>query len=139
MRRLQISTLQQSIDDASVRTTSLIAGSRVIDGAAVAPSNPLKRIVLVLATGLIGGTGIGIAYVLFTAIVSEKLHRRIEVATALEVPVTASVARVRPLPAWMARIPVLRDRLSQNSAQEKLTALWIDRCLVQLNLREAAA
>ncbi len=33
----------------------------------------------------------------------------------------------------------LRDRLSQNGVQEKLTAAWIDRCLRRLNLRGAAA
>jgi hypothetical protein len=33
---------------------------------------------------------------------------------------------------------VLRDRLAQNGAQEKLTALWIDRALRKLGLREAA-
>lgn len=33
----------------------------------------------------------------------------------------------------------LRDRLSQNSVQEKLTAAWVDRCLRRLNLRAAAA
>jgi NADPH-dependent glutamate synthase beta subunit-like oxidoreductase/NAD(P)H-flavin reductase len=33
----------------------------------------------------------------------------------------------------------LADRLGQNSLQEKLTAQWIDRCLVQLQRRRAAA
>ncbi len=33
----------------------------------------------------------------------------------------------------------LRERLSQNGAQEKLTALWIDHALRRLNLRGAAA
>jgi hypothetical protein len=33
---------------------------------------------------------------------------------------------------------VLRDRLSQNSVQEKLTAAWIDRCLKRLRYRAAA-
>jgi NAD(P)H-flavin reductase len=32
----------------------------------------------------------------------------------------------------------LRDRLSQNSVQEKLTAAWVDRCLKRLNHRAAA-
>ncbi len=35
--------------------------------------------------------------------------------------------------------PTLRRRLSQNGAQEKLTKLWIDRCLRHLGWREAAA
>jgi len=33
----------------------------------------------------------------------------------------------------------LKERLRQNSVQEKLTAQWIDRCLVRLNLRHSAA
>ena len=33
---------------------------------------------------------------------------------------------------------VLRDRLSQNSVQEKLTAQWVDRCLKRLELRALA-
>ncbi len=33
--------------------------------------------------------------------------------------------------------PGLRERLGQNSTQEKLTALWIDRCLKRLGYREA--
>ncbi len=33
----------------------------------------------------------------------------------------------------------LRDRLGQNGVQEKLTRLWIDRCLKRLGHRSAAA
>ena len=33
---------------------------------------------------------------------------------------------------------VLRERLSQNAVQEKLTAAWIDRCLKRLRYRAAA-
>jgi NADPH-dependent glutamate synthase beta subunit-like oxidoreductase/NAD(P)H-flavin reductase len=35
--------------------------------------------------------------------------------------------------------PALRRRLSQNGAQEKLTKLWVDRCLRRLGHRQAAA
>jgi hypothetical protein len=35
--------------------------------------------------------------------------------------------------------PVLRARLLQNAVQEKLTAQWIDHCLVTLQVRRAAA
>ncbi|MFI4947404.1 MAG: FAD-dependent oxidoreductase [Alphaproteobacteria bacterium] len=35
--------------------------------------------------------------------------------------------------------PTLRRRLSQNGAQEKLTKLWVDRCLKHLGARQAAA
>ena len=36
-------------------------------------------------------------------------------------------------------VPRLATRLSQNSVQEKLTAQWIDRCLIHLQRRAAAA
>ena len=35
--------------------------------------------------------------------------------------------------------PGLKARLRQNSVQEKLTAQWIDRCLMRLHLRRSAA
>ena len=35
--------------------------------------------------------------------------------------------------------PALNERLRQNSAQEKLTALWIDRALRRLQARPAVA
>jgi len=35
--------------------------------------------------------------------------------------------------------PGLKARLRQNSVQEKLTAQWIDRCLIRLHLRHSAA
>jgi hypothetical protein len=34
---------------------------------------------------------------------------------------------------------MLRQRLSQNGAQEKLAALWIDRCLREIGRRPVAA
>jgi hypothetical protein len=34
--------------------------------------------------------------------------------------------------------PGLRERLGQNSVQEKLTAMWIDRCLKRMGVRVAA-
>ena len=33
--------------------------------------------------------------------------------------------------------PGLRERLGQNSVQEKLTAMWIDRCLKRMGARAA--
>ena len=35
--------------------------------------------------------------------------------------------------------PTLRRRLSQNGVQEKLTKLWIDRCLKRLGRRDEVA
>jgi hypothetical protein len=35
--------------------------------------------------------------------------------------------------------PALAQRLRQNSVQEKLTAQWIDRCLIELHVRPKVA
>jgi FkbM family methyltransferase len=42
-------------------------------------------------------------------------------------------------PLDVVSFPVLRGRLLQNSVQEKLTAQWIDHCLVMMQVRQAAA
>jgi len=104
----QIGTLQQSVQDATLQTTSIVSASRVIDPAAAEPTGGKRRIILGLASGLIGGTVIGVGLVLFLAITSDRLRRRFEVAAALEVPVPVSVGRLAPLPPLLRRPPPLR-------------------------------
>lgn len=113
----QISTLQQSVEDATLGTTAIVAASRLIDDAAVKPSSPLRRLVLVLMTGLIGCTAMGVGLVLVVAILSDKLHTRVEVATALEVPVATSVGRVIPIPRLLTWFPGVR-RQNKRRADE---------------------
>jgi hypothetical protein len=67
-----------------------------------------RRIVLTLASGLIAGTALGCGTVLFLAITSDRLRRRFDVATALEVTVPVSVRRIAPLPRLWRRFPHLR-------------------------------
>ena len=59
-------------------------------------------------------------------------------------PATGSVTYVfscfnQDQPLDRVDFPGLAARLAQNSVQEKLTAQWIDRCLVRLRRRAAAA
>jgi hypothetical protein len=104
----QIETLQQSEHDERLKSTSLVASSRVIDPAAAGPVGAKRRIVLALASGLIAGTAIGCGIVLFLAITSDRLRRRFDVATALGVPVTVSVRRIAPFRRRWRWIPRLR-------------------------------
>jgi hypothetical protein len=103
----QIDTLEQSVLDTTLRNAS-IASSRVIDAATVEPGGMKRRIVLTLASGLIGGAALGCGTVLFLAITSDRLRRRFDVAAALEVTVPVSVRRIAPLPRVVRRLPHLR-------------------------------
>jgi capsular polysaccharide biosynthesis protein len=104
----QIDTLEQAVQDATLRSASIASSSRVIDAAAVEPGGMKRRIVLTLASGLIAGAALGCGTVLFLAITSDRLRRRFDVATALEVPVPFSARRIAPLPRPWQRFPHLR-------------------------------
>ncbi len=106
----QIDVLQQSVQEANLRITTIVAGSRVIDKPAAVPNGGKRRIALALATGLVGGAAVAIGLVLFVAITSDRLRRRADVATALGVPVLVSVGRLAPMPRLLAVLPRFRAR-----------------------------
>ena len=62
----------------------------------------LRRVVTVLASGLIAGLALGFVFVVLRAILSDRLWLRVEVASALEAPVPLSARRLAPLP-WFLR------------------------------------
>ena len=93
----QIETLQQSVEEATLRNGSVISSSRVIDPAAVDAAGAKRRTALTLASGLIGGAALGCGIVLFFAITSDRLRRRSDVAAAFEVPVPVSVGKITPV------------------------------------------
>ena len=108
-----IETLQQSIEDAKLRNSSVLASSRVIDPPAADTGGTKRRIVMILASGFIGGAALGCGAVLFFAIISDRLRRRSDVAAALEVPVPVSVGRVLALPKrwlWLPHIKAINAR-----------------------------
>jgi hypothetical protein len=104
----QIDTLEQSVQDATLRNESIASSSRVIDAAAVEAGGMKRRIALILASGLIGGAALGCGTVLFLAITSDRLRRRFDVGAALEATVPVSVRRIAPMPRMLRRLPLLR-------------------------------
>lgn len=93
----QIGRLQEAVQDATLRQVAIVSTSRVIDPPApMSPSGP-RRVVLVLASGLIGGSAMGFVLVVLQAILSDRLRLRIEVASALNTSVPLSVRRLTPL------------------------------------------
>ena len=122
----RIDTLQQSIEDMTLQTTAVVASSRVIDPAAAETGGVKKRIVLILASGLIGGAAFGWGLVLFFAIISDRLRRRSDISEALELPVPVSVGRIAPIPARWLRIPHLRTLNSHRADDRQRVAHAIE-------------
>jgi capsular polysaccharide biosynthesis protein len=93
----KISALQDAVQDATLQQNAVVLASRVIDPPAPMSSGGLRRVVLVLGSGLIGGLAIGFGLVVLQAILSDRLRLRIEVASALNASVLLSVRRIAPL------------------------------------------
>lgn len=89
----EISTFQQTIQDTSLQIGSVVAASYVLDPASAVPQSEKMRLALAMASGLVGGLAVGMGLVLFTALTSDRLRRREEVALALGVPVRFSVRK----------------------------------------------
>jgi NADPH-dependent glutamate synthase beta subunit-like oxidoreductase/NAD(P)H-flavin reductase len=70
-------------------------------------------------------------------ICAQCLQRHYDPATGTETVVFSCFNQDQELD--RVDFPTLRRRLSQNGAQEKLTKLWVDRCLKRLGWREQAA
>lgn len=106
----QVDALQQSIDTAMNGAESLIDASTVIDKPALVQVSTKRRLVLVAASGLIGGIGLGCGLVLFAALTTSRLRRREEVALAIGAPVQAAVERLRPRRLAALGLPSRRRR-----------------------------
>jgi len=121
----RIETLQQQVEDATLRNSSVIASSRVVDPPAALPGLAKRTMALILASGLIGGAALGCGTVLFFAITSDKLRRRADVAAALGVPVAVSIGRVVPVSRlwrWMPPLAAV-DRRRAESRQRLARAI----------------
>ena len=98
--RDQISDLEATRQDAQLQQSAVVNASKVIESAAPARSEGSRRVVLVLATALIGGAVLGLSIVIFQAILSDRLWLRVEVASALVAPVLLSVRGFAPPSRW---------------------------------------
>jgi capsular polysaccharide biosynthesis protein len=76
-------------------TASQIKNSGVLDQAAPVPHSRLKPLLYHVAIGLIVGLTLGLGIVIVRALMSDRLHRRDDVAHALGAPVKLSVGTVR--------------------------------------------
>ena len=88
----QIEDAEQAVKDAMLAADSVIDASFVLDPASrKPPPSEVRNALLAIASGLIGTTAIGVGFVLVTALISNRLRLREEIALALAAPVPISV------------------------------------------------
>jgi capsular polysaccharide biosynthesis protein len=139
----KIGTLQTAVDNATLRQKAIVSASSVIDPAApLPPGGPHRRMVLVLASGLIGGLAIGFGVVVLRAILSDRLWLRMEVAAALNASVLLSVRRIAPLPRllWIVRfLPGVRARDACRAVDRRRMAYAIAKAVAEPGHRPSLA
>ena len=99
----EIGRLQQLVEDTALQSHAIVEASHELDPPSTVPRSTLRRLVLTVGSGLIGGLALGIGLVLFQALTSTRLRRREEVALALAAPVRVSAGRIRRGTPWRRR------------------------------------
>jgi capsular polysaccharide biosynthesis protein len=80
---------------AQTSTDAMVTGSVVLDPATAVHRSKIKEPILYVGGGLLGGLVIGMAGVIFAALLSRRLRRRDDIAIALGAPVKLSVGPLR--------------------------------------------
>ena len=92
---------------AKTTTDAVVANSELLNSATALPRSRTKGPALYVGGGLLGGLAAGMAIVIVSALVSDRLRRRGDVAEALGAPVRLSVGSLRrgrlPTRPWRAQ------------------------------------
>ena len=91
----QVSQLQAQVDQALLNEQFTDKTSNVLDPAAVVPVSAEKVVLIDALSGLVAGLAIGLAAVIFGALLSERPPDRSTVAATLGAPVELSLERYR--------------------------------------------
>ena len=76
-------------------TSAMVHDSKTLGAPTLIPRSRLKGAALYVAGGLFGGLAVGVIIIIITALVSDRLRRRDDVAEALGAPVRVSVGPLR--------------------------------------------
>jgi len=87
----QIYDLQQLKESASLSTEAAVSSTHVVDQPRLLRHSTKRTAVLGVGSGLVLGTALGVGFVLFRALTSDRVRRRHDVALALAAPVRFSV------------------------------------------------
>jgi capsular polysaccharide biosynthesis protein len=102
-------------------TQAMVADSAVINAASPLPHSHLKSLLVYVGGGLIFGLALGMGIVIVSALASDRLRRRDDIAEALGAPVRLSIGAVR-VPRWLLVLPWLAARRDRDT-QRLLTHL----------------
>ncbi len=91
----QVNQLESQEAQDLLAEQSVVQGTKVLDPAATVHVSSKKVTVTDALTGLVGGLFLGIGIVVLGALLTDRPRRRVEVATALGVPVELSLGRYR--------------------------------------------
>ena len=117
----RIETLQQSVEDATLRNSAVVESSRVLDPPTAVAGRATRNLALGLASGFIGGTALGWGGVLFAAITSSRLRRRSDIARTTGSSVPISVGRIDPISrAWRWLPPLHAAARRRDAERERL-------------------
>lgn len=101
-------------------TYAMLHGSRMLGAAIPIPRSRVKGVGLYVAGGLFGGLVVGMAIVIISALMSDRLRRRDDVAEALGAPVRLSVGTLRS-----GRLPGLPGRASKRDRDMKRVVAYL--------------
>jgi capsular polysaccharide biosynthesis protein len=87
-------TLPTDAADSEATNEGVIAGSKVLNSAVPVAWSPAKWVALYAGGGLLGGLALGMAIVIISALVSDRLRRRDDIARVLGAPVRLSTGQI---------------------------------------------
>lgn len=91
----EVAQLEQSIQQSSLSTLSVVSGTHVITPGTAVATSPKKTFILDALSGLAIGLFAGLGLVVVQSSLSNRLRRREDVAAVLGAPVGVSVGRLR--------------------------------------------
>ena len=87
--------VQSYVAATQVSNQQVKSGSTILSQATAVPRSKIKYPALYVAGGLFAGVGIGMGWVVLSALISTRPRRRYDIARALGAPVRLSIGRIR--------------------------------------------
>lgn len=116
----------QNVNSSTITTQQVVQGSGVLDPASpLTPHSRLKHLITYAFIGLLGGLLVGMGWVIISALISDRLRQRDDVARALGAPVKLSVGTVR----LSSRQEGRGESIAARSAYIKQAAAYLDRAV----------
>jgi capsular polysaccharide biosynthesis protein len=97
----QLTNAEADNAQTKLQNQAIVGASHVVDAATVVHKSQKRHAALAIMSGLIGGTALGLVWVLAPAVLSTRLRRRDDVARALGLPVRFTAGPVSSRRWWI--------------------------------------